>query len=80
MSRRDSFGWRVLRGVLHGPSNLIPEPEPAPIDWRARWEAAALEAHNQMEFEVGDVLEQIADQVPPHKLEAIGRALLGEEP
>ena len=60
----------------------IYEQRAAPIDWPARFRAAAEAAHHMGEHDLGGRLSVAAREldgpVPPRVVEAIGRALLGE--
>lgn len=59
-----------------------PEDQPAPIDWPDRFRTAADVAEGEFEIDATAVLDDVAwrlERMPLHVVEAIGRALLGED-
>jgi hypothetical protein len=52
------------------------QPDPAPVDWPARFRAAAEAAPG--DTHLADVANDL-ERLPPHVVKAIGRALLGED-
>ena len=53
--------------------------DPATIDWSTRFRAAADEADRFGRHHLAGELREFAVHAPPYVVEAIGRALLGEE-
>ena len=59
------------------------EQQSAPIDWPARFRAAAEVAEREGQINARRALSGVADwldYLPPHVVEAIERALMGEAP
>lgn len=78
-------GYVCPRDLPADAVRVFVESDPAPIDWPARFRAAAeaVEANGRWPI-TAQHFDDVADRLesgllPPHLVEAIGRALLGQE-
>lgn len=75
MSESESENTRWIRGYLADQWLRVDPQDPAEIDWPARFRAAADVADGETQLLLTRLVTRLERY--PHKLEAIGRALLG---